>query len=317
MSADSAPQWVPREVPRPPASARCRITLLGQLTMRQDGRTLTHFRTHKTAALLAYLAYYWQRRHPRTVLVDLLWRDVQLNAGRHSLSTALSFLRHEIEALGLSPGQVIAADSFSVGLNAAAISTDVRDFENSLAAARSAATRRERVGHLRSAVELYGGDLLPGFHEEWVPSESVRLCEEFISAVVQLAALLLEDGDHAAIIALARRAIQADPLREEPYRELMQAYAAMGEPQAALRAYRELAKTLRQELDGRPCLRTRHLVWQLAQLVTGDAPWRRAERVAVVAGLSSRPVPIRARPAAAPAAAAHAAALSGLPAPAA
>jgi DNA-binding SARP family transcriptional activator len=161
---------------------------------------------------------------------------------------------------------VIMADSFSVGLNPAAISTDVQDFECALTAAHSAVTRRERVQHLRSAVELYRGDLLPSFHEEWVQNGAVRLREEFMSAVVQLAALLIENGDHAAIIALARRAIQADPLREEPYRMLMRAYRAMGESPIALRTYQELAKTLRQELNMRPCLRTRRLARQMEQI---------------------------------------------------
>jgi len=252
-----------RDALQPSAVARCRITLLGRLTLGQDGRTLTHFRTQRTAALLAFLAYHCRQRHPRTVLIDLLWRNAPLSCGRHSLSTAISFLRLELAALGVMPGRVILADHFSVGLNPAAISTDVLDFECAVAVAHSAATRRDRMRHLRSAVELYSGDLLPGFGEEWVPSESQRLRDKFINAVAQLTALLAEDEDHASVIPLARRAIQADPLREEPYRQLMQAYRSMGEPEAALGTYEELAMALRHEVNGQPCQRTQRMARQL------------------------------------------------------
>src|ERR1051326_3118100 len=111
---------------------RCRIELFGGLRLQQGDRLITRFRSQRTAALLAYLAYYRQRRHPREVLIDLLWPEYDLHAGRNSLSVALSSLRHQLEPPGVPAGAILQADRVSVGLNSAVVSTDVAEFESAL-----------------------------------------------------------------------------------------------------------------------------------------------------------------------------------------
>ena len=51
-----------------------RIQLLGGLRAEGGGRVITRFQTQKTGVLLAYLAYYLDRVHPREVLVGLRCR---------------------------------------------------------------------------------------------------------------------------------------------------------------------------------------------------------------------------------------------------
>ena len=69
------------------------IHLFGALRVVQAEQTITRFRTQKTGALLAYLAFYRHRAHPRERLVDLLWPDDEIESGRHNLRLALSSLR--------------------------------------------------------------------------------------------------------------------------------------------------------------------------------------------------------------------------------
>src|SRR5689334_22725970 len=104
-----------------------RITLFGGLRAEQADRVLTRFRTRKTAALLAYLAYYLERSHPREKLIDLLWPEADLDAGRNGLSVALSSLRRQLEA-GETTGSILRADRFGVSLSPASVLTDVGDF---------------------------------------------------------------------------------------------------------------------------------------------------------------------------------------------
>src|SRR6266704_2512784 len=97
--------------------AQYRIELLGGLRVEQGGRVVSHFRTQKTGTLLAYLAYYRQRRHPRAELIELLWPECDAQAGRNSLNTALSWLRGQLEPSAPGGGEgVIVADRASVGL---------------------------------------------------------------------------------------------------------------------------------------------------------------------------------------------------------
>src|ERR1043166_7329566 len=109
-----------------------RIELFGGLRARQAHRLITRFRTQKTGALLAYLAYFRGRTHGRETLIELLWPEVPEESGRHSLSQALSSLRSQFEPLGVPGGTVIVADKLSVELNPDAFTTDFGDFEQAL-----------------------------------------------------------------------------------------------------------------------------------------------------------------------------------------
>src|SRR5437588_11925454 len=103
----------------------CRIELLGELRVLQGDRVVTRFRTEKTGALLGYLAYYLDRRHPRETLIELLWPEDDPDAGRHKLSVALSSLRQELEPPGVPDGSVLITDRVLVSLNPATVTTDL------------------------------------------------------------------------------------------------------------------------------------------------------------------------------------------------
>lgn len=78
------------------AEGRWRIVLLGGLRATRGDRVITHFRTQKNAALLAYLAYYRRRSHRREDLIELLWPEGDPRAGRNSLKQALASLRQQL-----------------------------------------------------------------------------------------------------------------------------------------------------------------------------------------------------------------------------
>src|SRR5689334_15229261 len=104
---------------------RWRIELLGALRAKRGDRVVTRFQTLQTSTLLAYLAYYQQRPHPRAELIELLWPEREPRAGRNCLSVALSWLRGHLEPHLPS---TLLADRLSVRLNPAAVTTDVAEF---------------------------------------------------------------------------------------------------------------------------------------------------------------------------------------------
>src|SRR5689334_14133036 len=95
-----------------------RIELFGGLRAIQNETKITRFRSHKYGALLAYLAYYPQQSHPREVLIDLFWPQLEPEAARNNLSVALSSLRHQLEPPATSVGSVLQADRLYLCLNA-------------------------------------------------------------------------------------------------------------------------------------------------------------------------------------------------------
>lgn len=92
------------------------IELFGGLRITRDGQVITRFQTRKTAALLAYLAYFRGKVVAREVLADLFWPDNDPEAGRNSLRVALNSLRRQLEPPGVPQGAVLIADRASVQL---------------------------------------------------------------------------------------------------------------------------------------------------------------------------------------------------------
>jgi len=78
------------------------IQLLGGLAAPRSQQEITRFRTQKSAALLAFLAFHAapdSLPQPRDLLIEMLWPETEPEAGRNNLSKALSFLRRLRAAL--------------------------------------------------------------------------------------------------------------------------------------------------------------------------------------------------------------------------
>lgn len=142
--------------------------MLGRLRAETDGHLVTRFSTQKTAALLARLALWPHRSHSREELAELLWPDAEFDAARARLRQALASLRRQLEPPGVAAGSVLIADRTHVRLNPDAVATDVAEFEEAL--------RHRRLDRARA---LYGGELLPGFYDDWILAERARLQASF------------------------------------------------------------------------------------------------------------------------------------------
>src|SRR5438046_7802660 len=137
----------------------------------------------------------------------------------------------------------------SVRRDPAAFAVDVVDFERDLRKTEAEnISDAERMALLLLAAERYQGALLPGYYEEWIAPEALRLESLFVQAVVRLVPLLLQVGKREPALTYAQRAVSADPLSEEATGCVMQALAACGQPAQALRAYRALERRLEEEL---------------------------------------------------------------------
>jgi predicted ATPase/DNA-binding SARP family transcriptional activator/Tfp pilus assembly protein PilF len=242
-----------------------RVQLLGELCAKRGEQTLTRFRTQKTAGLLAYLAVYNERAHPREVLCDLFWPDAEIDTARHNLRLALSSLRSQLEPPGIPAGTVVMADRTHVQLRAQALTTDVAEFETALQAATNASRSFDKTERLVQALELYAGDLLPGHYEEWILPQQLRLKDAYAQALVQLADLLCESGENARAIPYVQRALEADPTCEEFHLTLMRLRLAAGQPGAALRQYSRLEQALQENFGEPPSRMAQELAAQARQ----------------------------------------------------
>src|SRR5260370_3904151 len=102
--------------------------MLGWLRATQGDRIVSHFRTRQMCRLVAYLAYYCHRSHPRGELIELLWPERPDETGRRNLRVALTLLRHQLEPPGVPAGPAPPANPSTPPFAPAARPTAVGDF---------------------------------------------------------------------------------------------------------------------------------------------------------------------------------------------
>ncbi len=245
-----------------------KIDLLGTLTVCSRQHRFTHFRTHKTAALLAYLAYDL-RPHSRDEVVALLWPNANLENGRNSLSVSLSWLRRQFETLEKESNAVLIADRNLISLNIGAVTTDVQQFrcDLNLAQHRLDSPIETNWQQLQRAVDLYQGRFLSGLYEDWILRESQHLENLWLRALDQLVQAFQKMGNHAAVQHYAGRGIALAPWREANHRQMIEALIAQDQTEMALRHYRGWLQSKSEESPA-PSQELRDLM----QSISGKTP---------------------------------------------
>ncbi len=241
--------------------SRLEIRLLGGFSVTKDGVPL-NIGSRAAQALLAYLALTAGSRHRRERLTGLLWPDSDEASARQNLRNALWALR---KAVGEG---YLLADKISVGfdqhagyfLDAAALSGSV---------------------DLEEAVASYGGELLPGFYDEWVLLERERLRAEFDGQAELLVERLLADGRARDALGWAERWIAQGQAPEPAYRALMSVHHALGDQAGLASAYRRAVKALQEDLGLEPSPETQA---HYERLLNEPAPPRNA----TVTGIAGR-----------------------------
>src|SRR5512136_563128 len=85
-----------------------------------------------------------------------------------------------------------------------------------------------------SVIELYQGDLLADFYDDWIEPERDRLRALYLDALLQLAQAERSRSQYARAIELARKVLAADPANEKAYQHIILCLAATGDRIGAL-----------------------------------------------------------------------------------
>lgn len=99
---------------------------------------------------------------------------------------------------------------------------------------------------------LWGGELLPGWYEDWVVFERERLAQLRLHALERMASLLTRRSDLDTALRLALAAVRTEPLRETANAVLIAVYVAEGNVSDAVHQYDVFADLLRRELGVDP-----------------------------------------------------------------
>ena len=196
----------------------------------------------------------------REQLGAALWPDQPPPQLGNSLHTALRGLRR---ALGGSDWVLYSDGRYSFSTSRE-YDCDVATFEQALTEARKARGGDAALPELQRAIAAYGGDFLAGLAAgEWAQSRRDELRRSFESALLATGRLHAAAGRHQAAATAFRRAVAHEPLNETAHRELMEAWASLGETARAIRHYEQLTQQLAGQLGVPPSAETTALYQRL------------------------------------------------------
>ncbi len=138
------------------------VRLLGGFGLSRQGVQAPRLRSRAAMLLVARLAMAPGRDHPREELCELLWPGTAIDQSRNRLRQTLSLLRDVLEPAG-APATLLA-DRRVLRVVPGALLSDTQAFEQAVAKGQDA-----------TALACYAGELLPGFYDDWVHTERLRL----------------------------------------------------------------------------------------------------------------------------------------------
>ena len=221
----------------------------------------------KRLAFLVYLAAASRGFHRRDTLLALFWPDLDAARARDALNSAVRFLRRALGA-----GCVVSRGSEEIGIDATQLWCDAAAFGDHADAGRSA-----------EALELYRGDLLPGFFaeggggfEEWLERERARLRGRAAKAARSLAEARERERNFTVAVSIARRAVELSDIDERVVRGLLELLDRLGDRAGAIHAYEAFSRRLAQELDAEPAAETTALIQRIRARSSPASPATRS-----------------------------------------
>lgn len=246
---------------------RLQVRLFGGFQVSCDGKPAPGFDIHKVQELFSYLLLHRDRPQPREALAGILWGNCSTAQSRKQLRQALWQLHHALTAQSPSLAGILYTEADCVSPTVGAgLWLDVADFEEKYALARPVPVQDmdERLAQtLQDAVQLYCGELLYGWYQDWCLYERERLQNIYIAMLDKLmqyceAHRLYRDG-----IDYGFRILRCDRAREYTYRGIIRQLYLAGDRTAALRQYERCVAALDEELHIRPSDTTRALYQQV------------------------------------------------------
>lgn len=244
----------------PVTTSRLEIRLLGQFDLQYAGQP-QRLPSRPAQSLLAYLALTAGTLHRRERLAGLLWPDATDDNARAYLRSALWRVRQAL------PGpDIILVNEIDLGFNPQA------PYWLDTAALEHVSASECLLPALMEAIELYRGELLPGFYDEWLGPERERLHAAFDQRAQRLVECLIEAERWPETQTWAEFWVARTPTAEAGYRAQMLASAARHNLAGVAAAYERCRAVLQAELAVEPSPATQALLARLRQPAAEPAP---------------------------------------------
>ncbi len=244
---------------------QARIFVLGTFRVQSPSGAFLEGASPTVQSLGAYLALHQGEPLDRRRLAFLLWAHVPERVARRNLRQYLHRLRQFLQPVE-TEDPLILTESLTITFDPRHVLwVDALAFMRALQEAE-AQEGPSRLVALRSAVELYRGDLLENIYDHWCESEREHYRQLYEHALDELIETHRRMGHLEDAVFRAEQALRVNPLRERTYRTLMELYHQLGDRARALEAYERCREMLQAELGVTPMPETEALYREIAYL---------------------------------------------------
>ncbi len=236
-----------------PSAAMVHVRLLGGFRVERGDVTLPDLVWQRRSAkrLTKLVATHPDHALHREQILEILWRDLDIESARNAFAKALHAARRALEPtlLPRESSAYLRLRDDVLRLNMDNVVVDADQFQ----LLAETALRLGTVSEVESALAAYGGELLPeDRYEDWSAARRASLSELHAQLLLRMADVLDRRGSYAQAAECLRAVLVHDPTREEVHRRLMRLYSKSGSRGQAVRQFRICQEVLRRELDMAP-----------------------------------------------------------------
>ncbi|HEX7833688.1 MAG TPA: response regulator [Thermoanaerobaculia bacterium] len=202
----------------------------------------------RTQALIVYLALKIAGKPSLSEIGELLFGDPGAHAEVRELVRELRY------ALRFLPDDIVIDDGVTVRFNRETVDVDAHRFSELVGA--------PSINSIRTAAEIYRGNLLPGFttglraFDEWLTERRLTLWRGALAIFGNLLSTQIRAGWWEEALETASRLLALDPSQEVVHRTIIRLQLEQDRPDAALRRYQECVEMLRREYGRDPSAET-------------------------------------------------------------
>ncbi len=236
------------------------ISLFGKLRIISSEQVALHLEPRRAEELLCYLLLYRDRLHEREKIATLFWPDAPPGYAKRYFRQTLWQLQSVLNHRTTPAAHLLYATYEQVGINQQAdYWLDVAQFERAFAAVEDMPGKAfcpEQADQVRAAVQLYQGDLLEGWYQDWCIYERERFQSMYMALLDKLLNYSEAHGEYEAGVTYGAQILRQDRAREQTHRQLMRLHYLAGNRSAAIHQYENCVVALREELDVVPAKST-------------------------------------------------------------
>lgn len=220
------------------------------------------------------------REHPqnRERLAETFWENRTTAESRKYLRKSLWQLQRALsDMIDQDADQVLIVEPECLQVNPQAnLWIDVAEFEGRYQAVinlRGRELNSNQYANTQKAIELYHGDLLEGWYQDWCLLERERYKEMFLNLIDKLMGYCESNNQYEAGIYYGRKILKYDRTHERTHLRMMRLFYLAGDRVSAIRQYTSCRNALYEELDVEPGVEMQKLYEKIIQGGTETSPY--------------------------------------------